>query len=214
MLTGLEEITEQIRGQFDLLDAAREKAYEGSRQVIRSASVTIKHVHRSEMPEARAQLAETRRLTHEMLGAVAQAPELRYGGFVSDAEKEYVEAAVVLACIAGEPLPSPEDLGVYPAAWLNGLAEVVGEFRRYVLDRIRTDDNERAELFLEAADSIYQIIMTFDYPNAISLGLRSRSDAARGLVERTRGDLTTALRAGRLEKRMIELENKLNEAAQ
>ena len=210
MLTGLDDIAERIRQQFDTLDHAREQAYEGSRQVIRAASVTIKHVHRGEIAEARKQLEETRQLAQQMLAAVSSTPALRYGGFVGDAEKEYVEAAIVLACIAGDPLPSPEDLGVYPATWLNGLAEVVGEFRRYVLDQIRTDDNQRAEEFLEAMESVYQTIMTFDYPNAISLGLRSRSDAARGLVERTRGDLTNALRAGRLEKRMAELEEKLD----
>lgn len=209
MLSQLDEIAERIRSEFDRLDAARETAYVRSREVVRSSSVTIKHVHRSEWDEARAQLAETRRLCDEMLAAVAEAPELRYGGFVSDAEKEYAEAAIVLASIAGEPLPSPQDLGIYGAAWLNGIAEVVGEFRRHVLDLIRTNDNARAEEYLAAMDGIYAVIMTFDYPNAISLGLRSRSDNARGMVERTRGDLTNALRAGRLEQKMAELEAKL-----
>lgn len=211
MLTGLEAISERIRTEFDKLDAAREAAYVTSREVIRSASVTIKHVHRLEMDEARAQLELTRELTHKMLAAVAQAPELRYGGFVSDAEKEYAEAALVLAVIAGESLPSPDTLGIYHAAWLNGLAEVVGEFRRHVLDLIRRNDNLGAETYLDAMESIYQVIMSFDYPNAISLGLRSRSDAARGMVERTRGDLTNALRASRLESRMAELEEKLGQ---
>lgn len=209
MLSDLEQIAERIRAEFDRLDAAREIAYVKSREVVRSSSVTIKHVHREEWDEARAQLAETRGLCHEMLAAVAETPMLRYGGFVSDAEKEYAEAAVVLACIAGEPMPHPEELGIYPAAWLNGLAEVVGEFRRHVLDMIRVGDTARAEQYLAAMEGIYQVIMTFDYPNAISLGLRSRSDNARGMVERTRGDLTNALRAARLEQRMAELEEKL-----
>lgn len=209
MLSGMDEITDRIREQFDGLDRAREAAYGASREVIRSASVTIKHVHREEMPQARKQLQITRELVQKMLAAVGQAPELRYGGFIADAEKEYAEAAIVLACISGEPIPTPEDLGIYGAAWLNGLAEVVGEFRRHVLDLIRRDDNQRAELFLEAMDNIYQTIMSFDYPNAISLGLRSRSDQARGLVERTRGDLTTALRASKLERCMAELEKHL-----
>lgn len=209
MLSKLEQIAEAIRMEFDRLDHARETAYVRSREVVRAASTCIKHVHRGEIAAAREQLAETQRLTAEMLAAVAQTPELRYGGFVCDAEKECAEAAIVLACITGEALPGPEDLGVYPAAWLNGLAEVVGEFRRHVLDMIRTDGLDRAEEYLAAMDTIYQTIMAFDYPNAISLGLRSRSDNARGLVERTRGDLTNALRAARLEKRMAELEEKL-----
>lgn len=213
MLTGLDTISAAIRRDFDLLDKAREGAYVASRQVVRASSEVIKGAHRGEFEAAKAGLQETRALCHQMLDAVKNAPELRYGGFVSDAEKEYAEAAIVYATLTNAPLPSPADLGIYPAAWLNGLAEVVGEYRRHVLDMIRLDNNEEAERFLDAMDSIYQVIMSFDYPNAISLGLRGRSDAARGLIERTRGDLTTALRAGRLEKRMKELEDKLNAAS-
>lgn len=209
MLTRLEEIAESIRAQFDLLDVARESAYVASRQVIRASSTVIKGVHRGEFEEARKGLQETRELTQQMLAAVKDAPELRYGGFVSDAEKEYAEAAIVLSSISGEPIPSPEELGIYPAAWLNGLAEVVGEYRRHVQDMIREANDEEAERYLSAMTTIYETIMSFDYPNAISLGLRGRSDAARGMVERTRGDMTTALRASRLEKKMKELEEKL-----
>lgn len=210
MLSRLDEIAERIRAGFDKLDTAREAAYLASRQVIRASSIVIKSVHRGEIEEAKTGLQETRELCQQMLAAVAEAPELRYGGFVSDAEKEYAEAAIVYCSITGEPLPSPEELGIYAAAWLNGLGEVVGEYRRHVLDMIRENNDEEAERFLDAMDTIYQIIMSFDYPNAISLGLRGRSDAARGMVERTRGDLTTALRASKLERRMAELEGKLD----
>ncbi len=125
------------------------------------------------------------------------------------AQKEYAEAAITIAGIQNEPLPAPEELGVDDAAWLNGLAEAAGEFRRHVLDSIREDNIERAEQFLSIMDDIYHLIMGFDYPNAISLGLRGRSDAARGFVERTRGDVTNALRQKRLEERLAELEDKL-----
>jgi len=211
MLTGLEEIVEGLREHFDALDRAREEAYVLSRQVVRAASVVIKHTHRQEFDAAREQLAEARELTHRMLAALADAPELRYGGFVHDSEKEYCEAAMVFAALTGQPLPTPEELGVYGPAWINGLSEVVGELRRHVLDLIRTDRAAEAEEYLKAMENIYQTILSFDYPNAISQGLRGRSDAARGLVERTRGDLTNALQAGRLERRMKELEAKIGE---
>lgn len=209
MLSRLEDTVERLRGYFDTLDQAREQAYVLSRQVVRASSVSIKHAHRMEMPEAREQLAEARQLTHQMLAAVGATPELRFGGFVHDSEKEYCEAAMTIAALNDEPLPTPEELGVYPVAWINGLAEVVGELRRHVLDLIRMDRTEEAEKHLGNMDSIYHTILSFDYPNAISQGLRGRSDAARGLIERTRGDLTNALRASKLERRMKELEEKL-----
>jgi len=207
ILSGLDEITEGIRAVFDIQDEAREKAFVFSRQVIRSASATIKTVHRRELESARSQLAETGELVSQMLQAVADTPNLRFGGFVGDAEKEYAEAAITLAAIAGEQLPTPEQLGIDLAPWLNGLAEAGGEFRRHVLDLIREDHPEQAETFLEAMDEIYHVIMGFDYPNAISLGLRGRSDALRGITERTRGDLTNALRQARLERRLAQLDD-------
>jgi len=211
MLSRLDEIVEAMREHCDALDRAREQAYVLSRQVVRASSVAIKHAHRQEIPEAREQLAEARRLTQAMLGAVAEAPELRFGGFVHDSEKEYCEAAMVIAALTSEVLPTPEELGVYPVAWINGLAEVVGELRRHVLDLVRTGRAAEAEAHLGNMENIYQTILSFDYPNAISQGLRGRSDAARGLVERTRGDLTNALQANRLEQRMRELGEKLGE---
>jgi translin len=209
MLSRLDEIVEGLRARFDVLDKAREEAYVLSRQVVRAASVAIKHTHRQELAEAETQLAECRDLTHRMLAAVAGAPELRYGGFVHDSEKEYAEAAMVFAALTGRPLPTPEELGIYGPAWINGLSEVVGELRRHCLDLVRMERTEEAEQHLGTMEIIYSTILSFDYPNAISQGLRGRSDAARGLIERTRGDLTNALQAARLERRMKELEEKL-----
>lgn len=211
ILTGLDAIAEKIRPELDVIDAVRETAYKLSREIVRSSSTTIKHMHRGEVDEARAQLEETRALTRQMQDALANAPGISRGGFVGDAEKEYVEAAIVVSCIAGERLQTPEELGVEGAVWLNGISEVVGELRRHVLDLIREGEPERAEEHLDAMDDIYHVIMSFDYPDAITLGLRRRSDAARGMVERTRGDLTNALRQAALERRLAEVEQMLAE---
>ncbi len=211
ILTGLDAIAEQIRPELDVIDAVRETAYKLSREIVRSSSATIKHMHRGEVDEARAQLEETRTLTRQMQDALLDVPGISRGGFVGDAEKEYVEAAIVVACIAGDALPTPADLQVEGAVWLNGLSEVVGELRRHVLDLIREGEPEQAEQHLDAMDDIYHVIMSFDYPDAITLGLRRRSDAARGMVERTRGDLTNALRQAALETRLAEVEQMLAE---
>jgi len=176
---------------------------------VRVSSAAIKSTHRKEFDEAEKLLAESRELTDQMLDALADCAELRYGGFVSDAQKEYAEAAFTIAAITGAELPGPDELGVDYPAWLNGLAEAAGELRRHVLDAIREDDIDRAEAYLEMMDDIYHVVMGFDYPNAISLGLRGRSDACRGFVERTRGDVTNALRQRRLEERIAHFEDTL-----
>lgn len=207
---GFDEIIDGIREHFDCLDKGREEAYVASRQVVRVASTCIKTCHRGNFEEALKLLHETAAINAQMINALENCPELRYGGFVSDAMKEYVEAAITYAALSDQPIPAPATLGVDDATWLNGLAEAAGEFRRHVLDQIRVGNVERAERFLGIMDDIYSITMSFDYPNAISLGLRGRSDAVRGFVERTRGDMTTALRQERLEKKIAALEEKLS----
>ena len=209
MLNHIDDYAADAREQVEQIHRHREAAYTTSRQVVQSASATIKQVHREEWGEAQVALDETRRLYDQMMDAVAASPEVGLGGFVADAGREYVEAAVVTALIRDERLPGFEELGVPPVQWLNGLADTVGELRRHVLDLVRRELVDEAERFLSAMDEIYQVIMTFDYPNSVTSGLRGRSDASRGLVERTRGDLTNALRQARLERRMAELTEKL-----
>ena len=211
MLNGLEQICENMRQGLDGQNRAREQAFGLSRQVIRAASIAIKSIHRRQVEEAHAHLQECGELNAQMLGAVSGTPNLRWGGFVGDAEKEYAEAAQTIACITGEPLPGPGELGIDGVAWLNGLAEAGGEFRRHVLDSIRTDDLESAERFLAAMQEVYDALMGFDYPGAIDRGLRGRCDNLRGMIERTRGDLTNALRQARLEQRLREVEEALGE---
>jgi len=209
MLGDIDQFADEARKHLETIHADREKAYTTSREVVQSSSTTIKAVHRGEFDAAREQVAKTRELCEQMMAAVEASPEIGYSGFVGDAAREYSEAALVLALIADGELPGPKEIGVDYADWLNGLGDTVGELRRHVLDLIRADRAEDAEEYLRMMDEIHQTLMSFDYPQAVTKGLRTRSDQARGAVERTRGDLTNALRQSRLEARMRELQEAL-----
>jgi translin len=200
----LEQIASKAREHLDRIDAAREDALAVSRQITRAAATAIKHVHRQEPEKARALLEETAE-------AVAALNE-RFAGFVQDGLKELAEAQLTYCIVRGEKLPTPEEIGVSPASYLNGLAEAIGEMRRRALDLIRTGRAAEAEQTLDEMDELYATLMTFDYPNAVSLGLRSRVDAARGLVERTRGDVTNALQQARLEEKMGRLRSHIEDS--
>ena len=134
--------------------------------------------------------------------------DLAYTGFVHDAQKELVEASTTFAIVAGKPLPQPEALGVSYPAYLNGLGETVGELRRYILDSLRRNDLSRCEELLSIMDDIYSVLMTMDFPDGITYGLRRTSDAIRGILERTRGDLTLALRQQELEEKLEQTSKK------
>jgi translin len=131
--------------------------------------------------------------------------DVYHAGFVHDAQKEYVEGRVTLALVAGRPLPDPDDLGVSYAAYLNGLGEAVGELRRYLLDAIRRGEEQRCEELLSDMDDIYSLLVTLDFPDALTGGLRRTTDSVRGILERTRGDLTMSMRQRELEKKLAAL---------
>ncbi len=199
-LTGnLDEIANRIREAFAAQDAAREKALPLCREVIRYASVTIRAVHRHEFDEAAKTLTEARRLLDEVEASLKTCLELQSTHFVWDAEKEYAEAAATLAMATGKPLPTPEELSVDYSAYLNGLGEAANELRRYLLDGLRGGDFSRGEELLAAMDDVYNVLVTMDYPDSITGGLRRTTDVLRGVMEKTRSDLTLSTQQKRLE---------------
>lgn len=195
----LEEISEQISESFERLDAARDKGISLHRKVIKHCSLGIRALHRVEFEEAGRLLSEAQALLIQAQESLKDFPSVYYGGFLQDAEKEYAEARLTEALISGSPLPTPSQVGVDFAPYLNGLGEAVGEMRRYVLDRIRAGDLEKSERLLESMDDIYCTLVSIDFPDAITRGLRRSTDLARGCLERTRGDLTNHFDRQRIE---------------
>jgi translin len=195
-LGGLEE---QAHVYFAAKHAAREESLALARLVIRNAGNAIRAVHRREFDAARALLQESCLAASKARAAVAAQPELLQSGYLNDALKELVEASLVLALVRAEPLPGPRDLSVGWVAYLGGLAETVGEMRRYALDALRRGETGTAEEMLARMSAIYELLVTIDYPDAVTGSLRHATDAARGILERTRGDITTSVQQYRLE---------------
>jgi translin len=206
----LEAITEQIRKVFDARTSARDLALAQARQLTRACSLAIRAVHRDDVDTMKAQLAEASQLADTLRSSLSQYPDLFYAGYTQDALKEFVEANVTCALIRNEPLQTPEDLFVEPATFLNGLAEVVGELRRRTLDILRHGYSAEAERLLGIMDEIYSVLVTMDYPDAITNGLRRQTDLARSIIEKTRGDITFSLRGEHLEKSIGKLIDQLN----
>lgn len=204
-LRELEAIAEELRPYFAAEDEAREKALRSCRQVIRYSADAIRAVHRQEIEKARQLLDSAHQLLEQLHQELARHGRLFYSGFVYDAEKELAEAYITLALISGESLPRPGALGVNNSAYLDGLGESVGELRRYILDSLRRGDYCRCEQLLGIMDEIYGILITMDFPELLAHGLRRTTDAIRAIIERTRGDLTIALKQKELETRLQDL---------
>jgi translin len=189
----LEPIAERIRAELAAKDAAREKVLPQCRDAIRHCSQAIRAVHRQEFDKARDLLKSARKLLSEAEKDSSAYDELGYAGFVRDAQKEFAEGSITLALVRGKPLPTPEELGVDAVAYLKGMGEAVGELRRYLLDSMRHGDLSKGEALLAAMDDIYNTLVTMDFPDAITGGLRHTTDMVRGVLERTRSDLTLAM---------------------
>jgi len=185
-------------------DRARERALRLSREMIRHSADSIRAIHRGEFDGASELIESASSLVQESRILLSEHPEVYFTGYVQDALKEYVEANAVLALIENRPLPTADELQVGAAAYLGGLSDTVGELRRFILDRLRRDDFSRCEQTLELMDEIYTILVTMDFPDAVTRGLRRSTDMVRGILERTRGDLTVALRQQRLEALLSE----------
>lgn len=211
-MNNLGAVCEEIRADLEQRNAARDQAIGLSRSLIRGCSASIRAIHRRDWAKAEAGLAEVAAGTRELVAAVRDFPDLYHSGYTQDALKEVVEAHITHAIIRGEALPSSKEMGVESATYLKGLAEAATELRRFILDILRRqhEHSQEAERLLQAMDDIYDQLVAFDFPDALTRGLRRQTDVVRGVLERTRGDLTQSLRQQQLQSALLQLERRLD----
>lgn len=209
-MSRLEEIGEGIIDYLEQKNEARDAALQLSRTIIRSCAIAIKSVHRNESEGAERHLQQVKEKVQELKAKLEPYPDLYHAGYSQDALKEYAEASIVRAVIAGDSLPGPEELGVEIASYLGGMGDAVGELRRRLLDALRLDQLDTAQELLDHMDEFYGFLMTVDFPDAITGKLRRVTDVNRGIVERTRGDLVASMRQSALTEALEAVEKKLD----
>jgi translin len=207
----IDAIGREAIAYFTLKHAARERALPKSRTTIRYCANSIRATHRHETATAEALIVQAASLLAEMEIDLQDHKDIYNAGFVQDAQKEFAEAVTFAALAQQRPLPTPGELSIGHAAYLNGIAEAIGELRRYVLDQLRHGNTASGEVFLTYMDDIYSVLITIDFPDAITSGLRRTTDAARGILEKTRGDLTTAAIQLPLQRSIQELQETLQQ---
>jgi translin len=208
-MNGLERNVEEIRAQFEAKSAVRDAALHRSRTLIRYCANSIRATHRGDFADAEAILEVAGKAACEMTADLQAYPDLYYAGYTQDALKEYVEARLAFAFVTDGELPDRADLGVEPPAFLKGLAEAASEMRRHALDLMRQNKLERAEEMLSLMDDVYSQLITVDFPDAITGGLRRTTDMLRGVVQRTRGDVTTAFRQEMMRQALRDFEARM-----
>lgn len=206
----IDQLTDKAHQDFETRHQVRENALKLTRLLTRKSAHAIRAIHRGEKEIADELMDAARDIVRELKKSVEPDPEIYYSGYTQDALKEYVEARLTINMITDLPLPLPEEMGIEYATYLKGLAETIGELRRRCLDILRQGYSDDAERLLELMDEIYSLLVTLDYPDAITHGLRRQTDLVRGIIERTRADLTLSLREQRLQQALKEFENRFN----
>jgi translin len=206
----LDKISEQAQAHLEAKNQARDQALSRSRELIRFCARAIRAVHRGDSEEAEALLTTAQEAASRMVADLAPHPNLYHAGYTQDALKEYVEAIITHRVIAGQTLPTIEELDVLPETYLNGLAEAMGEMRRHILDVIRHGKVERCERLLQVMEDVYSVLVTIDYPDSLTRGLRRKTDMVRGVLERTRGDLTLAARQDAMQAALLRVEQRFD----
>ncbi len=213
MTENIDVVGQEAITHLALKNAARERALPKSRAAIRFCANSIRATHRQETATAQTLLQQAATLLEEMATDLHDHQDIFYAGFVQDAQKEYAEAVTFATMTQSQPLPMAEALAIGWAAYLNGLAEAVGELRRYVLDQLRRGNFAACEVYLRYMDDVYALLVSVDFPDAITSGLRRTTDVTRGILEKTRGDLTTAVTQAQLQQTMLSLQHELQRYA-
>jgi translin len=206
----LEALSDRIRESFERKNQIRDEALAQSRNLIRHAARAIRAIHREDTALAYENLKEAEILAEALREGLSQDPDLYFSGYVQDALKEYCEAHLTVASILNKDWPSPEDLNAEYPTYLNGMSEVVGELRRRIMDIMREGHSQEVERLLDVMDDIYAQLVTMDFPDALTYGLRRRTDIARSIIERTQADVTVSYRQQELEKRITNLSEQLS----
>jgi translin len=206
-----EAIVNELKDQAQLMHLAREAGLVHCRALIQSSAKCIRHIHRHQFEEARRLLGEAKAISAKAREALGPFPQLYHAGYLHDAEKEMVEAAAVLSIVEDQPYPSADELGVGMMSYLNGMGEAASEVRRYCLDEMRHGNLDKAETILVQMETIYDDLITFDFPDAMTGGLRRTCDALRAVIERTRSDLTATVSQQALVAELRETRRELQE---
>lgn len=209
-MNNIDEIIQAIDERLSEKNSIREEALRVSRRVVQQASKVIRAIHRHEWEQATALLENATILVESMNQKTLTVPDLYWTGYVQDAQKEFSEANLTLALVRHATLPTPTELGVEDAAYLNGLAEATSELRRYILDLVRHSNLIEADQLLDTMEEVYSRLITIDYPHAITNNLRRTTDVLRAVLERTRGDVTVAMKQQELQQALRSIEAKLN----
>ncbi|KKK43452.1 hypothetical protein LCGC14_0404700 [marine sediment metagenome] len=193
----LKKAFSEINNSFDDMFLDREKILKFSRIIVRDCSICIKNIHRKEFGLYQERINNTKTNLENLVTLVDKNPGV-FEKYLKVPEQEYAEGMIFYSIIRRNEIPLPSDLQIKPLNFVLGLADVIGELRRYALDNIRNSQTSELNYILECMDDIYTQLFSIDYPAGVTKDLRHKVDVARNIIEKTRGDVSLAIQMNEL----------------
>ena len=202
----LKSILDKVQKELVKKEKVHEEVQADMRRATRLSKQAILFIHQNRFDEAKKLLREVTDLLSELKKVSRKHPDLIYAGVVDAAFQEYAEAQVFLSLVLEDKFVGPEEIGVPMISYVLGVADVVGELRRRVLDSLRNSDGDTAEKCLQTMEQIYAELTVMDDAYLLIPGLRRKCDVARNLIETTRGEVAIETRRKSLETAIRKLE--------
>ncbi|MGC8976309.1 MAG: hypothetical protein ACP5OB_01600 [Candidatus Ratteibacteria bacterium] len=184
----LKKIAEKIYKFLEKEDKIREKSLKNLREILRQSAISIKKIYQGQLKESKEIIENCIRKLKKVKEDLKKYPEVYYQGFLHQTEKELIEAIITISIIEKKDIPEIGDFD--PVSYLHGIAESLGEIRRYILDKMREGSLENIFDYLKIMDNIYFFLLNFQFPDSITRSLRKQIDYARTIIEKTRGEIT------------------------
>ena len=204
----IEELVKKASEELRIRDRALDGLMDRARRARVLSKQAIIRFHNGAIVEAKERLKEARALLDGMNEIIGEHPELGRFEQVSAAREEFSEASIVGGLTESGAFPDPEEVGVPFTSYLLGLGDVPGELRRQALDALRKGDMETAESRLATMEEIYLGLMEMEEAPMLR-GLRRKLDIARGVIERTRSEVTAEAGRRRLDESVKRLAERL-----
>jgi translin len=198
----LKAIVSEARKELIEKDKIRENAQMDMRKTTSFSKQAILLVHQKRLKEAEKLIEKATETLSKLRNTSATHPNIVYGGMYNAALQEYSEANIFLKLVQESRFVTPKEINVPSTDYVLGLADVIGECRRWALDALREGNIKKGEKILQTMDEIYIELMAMDESYMLVAGLRRKCDVARKIIEITRGDITQEIRRNTLEKHL------------
>ena len=186
MLSNVQTDVEEINKKFKDIEERRNAIIKGTRDATILCSKAIVSMHSHKKNESIEYIEKSKKLLKQFkeLGK----DDLQKYLYI--AEQEFVEAYCLFSIGENFVIPGKRSLDVSDISYVMGLLDCIGEIKRMIIDKIRSEGTSNVNALFELMDKIYGTIYPLAVYDNLMPGLRKKLDVSRILIENVRAIIT------------------------